>query len=148
MFDFISDVLCGQRPGVVVAVVVAMIAVAEFMRFSAYRCSREEMVARISWAHGFFRLAPLVLILLIHRQEVEVSELRQIAIARGVPAESLPIAEVSQEVVHYTLTTPAGTHISWSKPHGVRNGAGTSERDGIGSGIAVFGGGSSVHGSF
>lgn len=86
-----------------VAVVVAMIMVAEFMRYSAYGCEHREAVARIRWANGFFRLAPLVLILLVHRQEVEVSELRQVAIARGVPAEALPIVKAEQPA--WTITT-------------------------------------------
>lgn len=133
MFNFIVGVLCGERPGVVVSLVVTMIAMAEFLRYSAYACDRAEMVARIRWAHGFFRLAPLLLILLVHRQTVEVRELREIVIARGAAVEALPIAE---HVAEYSLTTPSGTRISWSQSDaGLHDRNRGTEFSGFGSGV-------------
>ena len=141
MYDFISGVLCGERPGFVVAIVVAMIVMAEVLRYTtiemfAYAKTLREMKqiglmetilrearVRLRWAHGFFRLAPLLLMLLVHRQTVEVTELKQIVEGSNHATVMATKVASATPAVEYEIVLSTGTRVSWTAPDsgGVRS---------------------------
>lgn len=111
MFDFYLDTIRGKHPGVIVGLVMALWTHAEMLRYSVRWCDRVETLRRGRAAVWFYRAIPTLMIFSIIQQATIVEQLRETAIAKGIPEAALPIVEsrYRHPGYHAVLSRPDGT---------------------------------------
>lgn len=110
MYDFIGNLPDLMVFGVLAALVVMMIVMAEIMRATARHCERSEAVARLRVSIGLFRTAILLLLMYGANQALETHELKTVERNSKPAVDGSKIAEAVQPA--WTLETASGNVIT------------------------------------